>query len=144
VTQLCQATLLWLLAALAVEAVTEIVVSSELFFGLRTGISRISGRIGAFFGALISCGYCFSVWASAAVAWALPGALFPGEYGWIADIALRTFALHRVSNFVHGKIKVATDRPPQEHVLTIFLRQEKVDGKDQGTKARAGNSQEPS
>lgn len=140
-TQLCQSLLLWLMAALAVEAVTEIVVSSSLFFGLRTSISRLPGRIGAFFGELVSCGYCFSVWTSAAIAWALPGALFPGEYGWIADIGLRTFALHRVSNFMHGKIKVACDRPPQEHVLTLFIR-EKAD--DQGTETGAGNSQEPS
>jgi len=123
----------WVLAVVAVEAMTEIVVSSSLFFRFRNWV----GRHSAFFGELLTCGYCFSVWSSAAIAWALPGDVFTGEYGFIANIAVRTLVLHRVSNFLHGLIKRICDRPPQEHVVSLFMKRDA-----DGAGNQAGKDQE--
>ena len=84
----------WILCVVAVEAVTEIVVTSEIFLRLRNFIAKISD----FFGGLVGCGYCLSVWISASIAWALPGVVTDI---WCIDFIIKVFVLHRASNALH-------------------------------------------
>lgn len=91
----------WILAIIFVEAITEIIVQSEIFFSLRNFIARTS----AFLGNLISCGYCTSVWVSAIIGWALPGNVLylwmPNTTTMVIDCILKIFVLHRISNVLH-------------------------------------------
>jgi len=111
--------LVWVGMVIVVEAVVEIVVEGEIFFGLRNYLSKKNPR---FLGKLLGCGYCFSVWA-AAVAWLLPGdfciAVDLGQpYELVINIILKTFLLHRLSNIVHGFITRVVTRMPFEVVVT--------------------------
>lgn len=81
-----------LVLALAVEAVVEIFLHSEM-----PAVRWVRDRLQAkgketFLGGLSSCGWCLSVWVAAGLyaAWAL-------GLGWILVI----LAGHRLSNFVH-------------------------------------------
>jgi hypothetical protein len=84
----------WVLAIICVEAVTEILTTAEIFSKPRNWLQEKS----SFAGGLISCGYCFSVWISAAIGWALPGQIFQIV---VADAIIKTFVLHRLSNAYH-------------------------------------------
>lgn len=77
----------WLVAVVAVEAVVEIILHSELFEWLR----RLSKRT-EFTAALFACGWCLSVWAGA-VAVAL---VYFGLW-WL----MVPLAVSRASNFLH-------------------------------------------
>lgn len=84
------------------EAITELVVKSELFFPLRAYLHK-KGMDNGFFKwlhELIDCGYCFSVWAGWTVALflvALDTILISKYFDWI----LVGLILHRLSNVLH-------------------------------------------
>lgn len=109
----------WILAIIVVEAVVEIVVESELFFKFRNFIYKNS----EFFGKLISCGYCFSVWVSMPFAFVLPGELFQIQfdniYGYLIDSLCKIFILHRLSNLFHSIINFMVNRYPIEFVVHL-------------------------
>lgn len=89
----------WLLAIIAVESITEIVTTSSLFEPIRDKIHiTLGGTKLNLVSELIQCGYCFSTWVAIAIAWALPGAI-TGYL--IVDIIIKTFALQRLSNWIH-------------------------------------------
>ncbi len=83
----------WLLAIIAVEALVELITTASIFDIPRAKLMSKS----SFIEALLSCGYCTSVWVAASIAWALPGTLIV----WWLDIIVKTLALHRASNFLH-------------------------------------------
>jgi hypothetical protein len=116
---------LYVLSAIAVEAISEIITSSDLTFGFRSWLNRlafpdvphgvssldksnsaitrlisliefIALRISAWFYKLISCGYCTSVWVAAGISIALPKPV-EGILGWV----LCVFVVHRASNLIH-------------------------------------------
>ena len=78
----------YILAIIAVEALTEIFVESALFDSFRVWLGRRHWLIDE----LVTCGWCVSVWA-AIIVFAL---LWYGLW-WI----LAVIAIHRVSNFLH-------------------------------------------
>lgn len=84
----------WILAIIFVEAVTEILVDSQIFEGLRDWLYQNF----EFLHKLISCGYCLSVWVAGSIAWALPG-MITGYF--IPDMIIKLFVLHRASNGLH-------------------------------------------
>ena len=84
----------WILSIIAVEAVTEIIVQSNIFSRLRNALAKVSN----FLGEWITCGYCLSIWISASVAWFLPGDV---THIVIIDYLIRIFVLHRISNVLH-------------------------------------------
>jgi hypothetical protein len=90
-----QVLLIWVGAAIFVEAITEIIVSSDILFGFRNYIIKLNRN---FFGKLVGCGYCMSMWASMPVAWLLPGSI---TSLWLFDVVIKTFILHRCSNVIH-------------------------------------------
>ena len=106
--------LIWLAAVVAVEAVTEIVVSSDmpLILWFRDKCARYNPM---FLGKMFSCGYCMSVWIAAMVAWALPGHLT--NY-FVVDVIIKVFVLHRCSNVLHEAFSRWFKRLPFEFVLT--------------------------
>lgn len=84
----------FILAIIAVEAITEIIVSSQIAEPLRKWCYYNS----SFLHKLINCGYCTSVWISAFVALLILG--FTG-LPIIAEYFILVFALHRLSNIWH-------------------------------------------
>ena len=107
----------WLLATIAVEAIVEIVIASELFSPLHFWLFKKSenNRVIGFVNKLMSCGYCFSVWVAAGVAWMLPGS--PSGIA-VVDTILKIFVLHRLSNLIHELFKRWLDRIPFNVVIT--------------------------
>ena len=95
----------WVLVIIMVEAVTEIIISSEIFLGIRNWFAKRS----SFFQKLLSCGYCFSVWVAASVAWVLPGDVTTYPY---LDIIIKIFVVHRLSNVLHELFKRLFNRLP--------------------------------
>ena len=85
---------------IAVEAITEIIVASDLFTELRGWFSR-KGQNDVFLNfisRLISCGYCCSVWVAGAIAWCIPLSL---TGYWYMDVIIKLFTVHRLSNWYH-------------------------------------------
>jgi len=73
----------FILAIIAVEAITEILLHSELFGWLRKGLSKIK---------VFDCGWCLSVW----VAMFVFAIILLG-----LEIVLVPIAIHRMSNVFH-------------------------------------------
>lgn len=93
----------WLLAVVAVEAATELLVASDFGYPIRLFFSRWR-----FTNALTSCGYCASVWIAGALAWALPGEVagLPEP----VNIAIRILVLQRAANALHGALRLLNVR----------------------------------
>jgi hypothetical protein len=91
------------------EALTELVVKSEIFKPFRNYMSK-----SAWFKELIHCGYCFSVWVAFWVVlltqttYPLVPSTVPGSH-WL-DICLMTLVVHRASNVLHNVIDKWTDK----------------------------------
>ena len=92
----------FLLSIILVEAITEIVVKSELFNPFKAKIFRL-GQKNRFFNwlhKLLDCGYCFSVWSGMLVS-----ILFFRDIGlfhWSLDWFFIALVLHRLSNLYHN------------------------------------------
>jgi multidrug transporter EmrE-like cation transporter len=91
-----------ILAIVLTEAITELVVKSEIFRPLRAKIFNLGGK-NKFFSwlhNLLDCGYCFSVWAGWAVAF-----LFLNElklFNPYVDWFIVGVLLHRGANLFHN------------------------------------------
>ena len=91
-----------LLAIVLTEAITELVVKSEIFRPLRAKIFNL-GQDNKFFNwlhNLLDCGYCFSVWVGWAVAF-----LFYQEYDLVSpyvDWFIVGLFFHRTANLFHN------------------------------------------
>lgn len=86
-----------LILALLSEVITEAVVKSELFKPVRNLISKL----GAWPEKLLSCGYCFSMWAASGVVF-LSGVAYPVTGMYLLDIGMTALVVHRLSNFIHN------------------------------------------
>lgn len=84
-------TIIWLV--IFVEAITEIIVASELFSPFREFIWNTRFT---FLHKLFACGYCISVWVSASVAWIIP------THNGILGYFIKVMIIHRLSNMFHG------------------------------------------
>ena len=103
----------WIFALIYVEAVTEILVDSEIFLKLRNWLAKKSD----FINSLIGCGYCMSVWVSFSICWAVPGTIVgrmipDNTYVFLADCFIKAMVLHRLSNLIHEGMKRWMDRYP--------------------------------
>ena len=87
------AIIFWVIAIIAVEAITEIIVFSEFFAPLREFI--FNTRF-VFMHKLFACGYCMSVWVSVGVSWFIP---WPIQS--VVGYLLTLFVIHRLSNLFH-------------------------------------------
>jgi len=86
----------WVLAVIACEGLTELLVNAEILDSPRNFLSKVK-----FLKALLECGYCASVWA----------ALF--VFGILllkAEIVLVPIAIHRLSNYLHDLYKFIKNR----------------------------------
>lgn len=85
------------------EAITEIVVKSDLFDSLRTYIyiRRQDNSIFNFLYRLTDCGYCFSVWVGWFSAILLSIVGFPTFINRYLDWIILGIVLHRCSNLFH-------------------------------------------
>lgn len=119
--ELLQLLLSWLAAVIAVEAITEIAVQSDLFIRLRSILYKLNPGL---LGKLITCGYCFSVWVSI-IGWFMPGNI---TGIWILDGILRIFLLHRLSNVIHELFMRWEKRLP---LVIVFNKVDETSQSDQ-------------
>ncbi len=86
-----------LILALLSEAITEVVVKSEMFKPVRNLISKL----GSWPEKLFSCGYCFSMWSAGAVV-LVAGTSYPITGMPLVDLGVMSLVVHRLSNFIHN------------------------------------------
>lgn len=87
------------LSAIFTEALTELIVKSAILKRTR----RLLSSLGSFPRKMLSCGYCFSVWAAMApatlsVVVCSPGGIVISVLQWIAVWLI----VHRLSNYAHN------------------------------------------
>ena len=127
--------ILWTLAALAVERITEIIHNGSIFESPRDWASRRSN----FFASLLGCGFCLSVWVAAIFAWGLPGVFIPLGF---LNVVLKTFILMGLSNILHELLSRWFEKVP---VLLAFQRldngQSETVQYDSGSEDVAGHPQ---
>ena len=90
----------FLLAIVAVEAITEIVTKSEVFSPIREFFfNRRKSKIFDWIHSLFDCGYCTSVWAGVfiSILWFCVDSMF-------LDMIYIGLVLHRLSNMLHFMI----------------------------------------
>ena len=81
---------------IAAEAITEIVVKSELFEPIRKFCFESNYSALRFIHRLLDCGYCFSVWAAFFVV-----LLNYLTYNYIVEIFVLGLVVHRLANVTH-------------------------------------------
>ena len=90
------------MAVIITEALTEIVVKSELLFPFRSYVFN-RGKSNSFFTwihSLVDCGYCFSVWMGWLTAFLLFGNNFVLIHTYV-DWFFIGLVIHRLSNIFH-------------------------------------------
>lgn len=132
--------ILWLLAILYVESLTEIIISSSIAQKFKEPLYNFHlwcmsgnwllrntlGRLTGFVHELTSCGQCTSVWVAATVAWALPGVLIVGAP--FFDFVVKIFIIQRLSNVLHELFSRWFKRVPLTVSLHTTVTNYKVDG----------------
>lgn len=84
-----------IIAVICTEAITQLIVHSEIFRPLR----NLAENAGDFTGNLVNCGYCVSVWAAIPCAFFMAPLAFPSEY-WQLNWFIWMLVIHRLSNFL--------------------------------------------
>ena len=121
----------WILLLILVEAITELATTASIFSKPRDYLSQKSG----FFAELIGCGYCFSVWVSASVAWMLPSMI---DHYFLLNYFVNLFVLHRGSNLIHELFSKWFGRSP----ITIVLHKHEtvsIEGQTNGNYEESGS-----
>lgn len=86
-----------LIAIILTEAITEIVVKSEIFYPVRRFLFNHSyNSIFHFLHSLLDCGYCFSVWAGV---FSIVLIFFTENI--IINFFILSIVVHRLSNMLH-------------------------------------------
>lgn len=86
-----------LTAIILTEALTELVVKSELFEPLRKLLFESESGVLNFIHRILDCGYCFSVWAAT-----LSSTLVFALDNKIIDFFIMCIIVHRLSNLLHS------------------------------------------
>jgi len=110
----------WILAIVAVEALTELWLTSSILEPFRDVVGQFEGRVSD----LAHCGQCVSVWSAIL----LFGAFLPGVItGFFPiDWMIKILALHRFSNLFHELAYRWINRMPL--VMTHTLKENLNDG----------------
>lgn len=103
-------------AVVFTEALTELIVKSQIFSLPRTWISSRS----SFFKELLSCGYCTSFWAALAFTIG-SGMVLPFTQSRLLDFLVTVLVIQRLSNVLHNVIDKWTDK----YYDTRFVNSEK-------------------
>jgi len=99
----------YVLLVIAVERVTEIITTSEIFAPIRMCIKNVAykddeppvtfiRKLFTYFDKLINCGYCTSVW----VAFIFAIAFLPRDW----TLVINGFALHGLANLYHASYEL--------------------------------------
>ena len=83
-------------AIICTEAITQLVVHSEIFRPSREFVAK---NLNPFWAMLVHCGYCFSVWAAFPCAVLMAPLYFPSTYS-VCNLFIWTIVIHRLSNFL--------------------------------------------
>jgi len=99
----------YILAILAVEAITNIITKSELFSPIREFFfNRRNNKIYKFIHDLLDCGYCMSVWIGIMAAFYLT--YVDSD---VVNVFVLGLVLHRLSNILHFMIDWIDERRGQ-------------------------------
>ncbi len=89
-------------AVIFTEALTELVVKSEIFYPVRKFLFKSESRVLRFIHGAVDCGYCFSVWASMFSVYLI---------FFTTSIYIKVFIgiiiIHRMSNLWHSVLDIA-------------------------------------
>ena len=131
----------WLAVIIAVEALTELIVSSSIMFPIRDWFAKPPEekkrgcfkscllKIRGFIGELINCGYCTSVWVAFLAAPFAPTGKCTGCVLYAIPIFLiKVLVIHRLSNLIHELFMKWFGRSPLSLVLTHIHRNGDGDG----------------
>lgn len=94
---------LLVLGTIFVEALTEIIVASQIMARFRETAFKLNTKLGE----LVTCGYCTSVWIAASVAWIIDLGFHP-----VINYFLALFIIHRLSNIWHEAVVRWLNRAP--------------------------------
>lgn len=136
------ASIIYIIAlAIVVEAVTEIIVDSQLSYPLRNALKRAiypTDRVPpntlihnslVFLDKLLSCGYCTSVWVSAFFVLSMPVVSIFSSH--VMSYIVSIFLVHRISNWVHVIYELVRKGRVITHDYMINLNQ--TQGKSDGS-----------
>jgi hypothetical protein len=98
----------WILAVIACEALTELLVNAEILDRPRNFLCKIS-----FFRSLFECGYCMSFWT---------GLFVFGVLLLKVEIVLVPIVLHRSSNYLHDLYKFIKNRKKKNGGLNAIYK----------------------
>ncbi len=118
-----------IVAAIATEAFTEIVTTAKITDGRRAAVKRAAlsraaltdaySTVIKFVDAVLSCSYCCSVWVAVPFAF-VPAVSWPFKFLlWPIGFVIVVMAVHRLSNFFHGFVSLATKGRVRVHDLAI-------------------------
>lgn len=93
----------FVLAVILTEAVTELIIESEIFEPIKLKIMRI----GQFFEKLLTCGYCMSVWTGICASYLFQLTIGLKYLSWFEPLILG-FVIHRLSNLYHDFTSIIT------------------------------------
>lgn len=133
--------ILFLITAIAVEGLTELITSSDisdLVFKNRlrhslhelqvNDVRNIKRHVLSFFNKVTSCGYCCSVWVSMLAAMTYSGRLF--------DLyVINVIVLHRLSNYIHSGFELLRRGRVNTHDINLRLEDARNEY-DQGSNER--------
>ena len=91
-----------LMAIILTEAVTEVIVKSELFKPLRAYLFNKGNKLTLFLHNILDCGYCTSVWIGCFTSLLLLNDL--QAVHWSIDWFIYGLIVHRLSNILHFAI----------------------------------------
>ena len=121
--------------SLAVEAITEIITTSDIMAPMRESIRKLAytippeengtTKLFSWVDRLISCGYCTSVWVSAFTSIWDPVELTGYRF---VDALLMIFLIHRVANWLHVIYELI--RKGRVSSVDLALKIEDQDGTD--------------
>ena len=103
--------LIWLLIALAVETLTELIVTENIL--VRRAVSRLSNNLTI--GEILHCGSCASLLVSAPMCWVLPGTICNDI---VLDYAIKLLVISRISNIIHEILMRLFHRVPFHFVIS--------------------------
>lgn len=127
---MAQFILVMVVISIVVEAVTEIITSSELTKPLRGWWSRLTYSIDEppqdtyyqsfkiWFDKLIGCGYCTSVWVAGFFNIWSPNVLTGDNF---VDWLINTFSTHRIATWIHVIYELVRKGRVQSHEISLKL-----------------------
>lgn len=117
-----------ILGIICTEAITELVVHSQIFSKIRD-IAESFGEYGKM---LFNCGYCFSIWSAALCAYTIAPLTIPHANRYV-NLLVWTIVFHRLSNFLNDFVDKYLANPIETLTETDFSNADEHFGISRGS-----------